>query len=164
MSGWLWWVGGALLLGIAEIVSVQLVFLMFAGGALAGARARAQGAGGPGPKASARGAGVPVQIGVAAVTSMLLLFALRPWLLRRLRSRVPLVETNAAALVAREAVVLSTTTEDGGRVKLGGEVWSARAAHEGEVFAPGTEVHVVRIEGATAIVSAAGGPARTPHS
>src|SRR5450830_788951 len=141
MSGWLWWVGGALLLGIAEIVSVQLVFLMFAGGALAGALS------------SALGAGVPVQIGVAAVTSMLLLFALRPWLLRRLRGRVPLVETNAAALVAREAVVLSTTTEDGGRVKLGGEV-----------FAPGTEVHVVRIEGATAIVSAAGGPARAPHS
>lgn len=152
MSGWLWWVGGALLLGIAEIVSVQLVFLMFAGGALAGA------------VASALGAGMPVQIGVAVAASMLLLFALRPWLLRRLRLRVPLVETNAAALVAREAVVLSTTTEDSGRVKVGGEVWSARAANEGEVFAPGTEVNVVRIEGATAIVTAAGGPARpTPR-
>ncbi|NMM15621.1 MAG: NfeD family protein [Cellulomonas sp.] len=148
MSGWLWWVGGALLLGIAEIVSVQLVFLMLVGGALAGA------------VSSALGAGMGAQIGVAVVTSMLLLFALRPWLLRRLRLRVPLVETNAAALVAREAVVLSTTTEDGGRVKLGGEVWSARAAHEGEAFVPGTEVHVVRIEGATAIVSAAGDSGR----
>src|SRR5660397_270930 len=88
MSGWLWWVGGALLLGIAEIVSVQLVFLMFAGGALAGALA------------SVLGATEPVQIGVAAVTSMLLLFALRPWLRRRLRRRVPLVEPNAAALVS----------------------------------------------------------------
>ncbi|PVU81252.1 hypothetical protein DDP54_17040 (plasmid) [Cellulomonas sp. WB94] len=148
MSGWLWWVGGALLLGIAEIVSVQLVFLMFAGGALAGA------------VASALGATMPVQIGVAVVVSMLLLFALRPWLLRRLRLRVPLVETNAAALVAREAVVLSTTTEGGGRVKLGGEVWSARAEHEGDAFTPGTEVRVVRIEGATAIVNAANGSAR----
>jgi membrane protein implicated in regulation of membrane protease activity len=152
MSGWLWWVGGALLLGIAEIVSVQLVFLMFAGGALAGA------------VASAVGADVPVQIGVAVVVSMLLLFALRPWLLRRLRLRVPLVETNAAALVAREAVVLSTTTEAGGRVKLRGEVWSARAAHEGEVLAPGSEVRVVRIEGATAVVSAVGGSDRTAPS
>ncbi|MGV8978752.1 MAG: NfeD family protein [Cellulomonas sp.] len=152
MSDWLWWVGGALLLGIAEIVSVQLVFLMFAGGALAGA------------VASALGLAMPVPAGIAAVTSMLLLFALRPWLLRRLRRRVPLVETNAAALVAREAVVLSTTTEDGGRVKIGGEVWSARAAHDGEVLETGTEVHVVRIEGATAIVSTAGRAARTPHN
>lgn len=152
VSGWLWWVGGALLLGIAEIVSVQLVFLMFAGGMLAGA------------VLSALGAALPVQIGVAVAVSMLLLFALRPWLLRRLRLRGPLVETNAAALVARAAVVLSTTTESGGRVKLGGEVWSARAEHEGEVFSPGTEVRVIRIEGATAVVSAMGGSARPTPS
>jgi len=152
VSGWLWWVGGALLLGIAEIVSVQLVFLMFAGGMLAGA------------VASALGAAAPVQIGIAVVASMLLLFALRPWLLRRLRLRMPLVETNAAALVAREAVVLATTTGSGGRVKLRGEVWSARAAHEGDVLAPGTEVRVVRIEGATAVVSAAVEPPRQTPS
>jgi membrane protein implicated in regulation of membrane protease activity len=143
MSGWLWWVGGALLLAIAETVSVQLVFLMFAGGALVGALA------------SALGATVSVQIVAAAVTSLLLLFALRPWLLRHLRLRVPLVETNSAALVARQAVVVATTTGDGGRVKIGGEVWTARAAHEGDVYRPGSEVRVVRIEGATAVVSAA---------
>ena len=148
MSAWLWWVGGALLLGIAEIVSVQLVFLMFAGGALAGALA------------SALGATEAGQIFVAAVTSLLLLFALRPWLLRRLRRRVPLVETNAASLVARDAVVVATTTEDGGRVKLAGEVWSARASQQGDVYPPGAEVHVIRIEGATAVVCAVGGAAR----
>jgi membrane protein implicated in regulation of membrane protease activity len=144
MSGWLWWVGGALLLAIAETVSVQLVFLMFAVGALAGALT------------SALGATEPVQIVVAGATSLLLLFALRPWLLRRLRLRVPLVETNSAALVAREAVVVATTTENGGRVKIGGEVWTARAARDGEVYPPGAEVRVIRIEGATAVVSDAG--------
>ena len=140
--------GGALLLGIAEIMSVQLVFLMLAGGAIAGALA------------SALGAGEPVQILAAVVTSLLLLFALRPWLLRRLRERLPLVETNAAALVARDAVVVATTTEDGGRVKLAGEVWSARASQEGDVYPPGAEVHVVRIEGATAVVCAVDRAAR----
>jgi membrane protein implicated in regulation of membrane protease activity len=151
MSGWLWWVGGALLLAIAETVSVQLVFLMFAGGALVGALA------------SALGAAEPTQIVAAAATSLLLLFALRPWLLRRVRLRVPLVETNSAAIVARDAVVVVTTTEDGGRVKIGGEVWTARAAHEGDVYQPGAEVRVVRIEGATAVVSAAGAGGATKN-
>ena len=41
---------------------------------------------------------MPVQFVVAALTSVLLLFTLRPWLLRHLRARMPLVETNAAAL------------------------------------------------------------------
>ncbi|MFI2751842.1 NfeD family protein [Cellulomonas sp. P22] len=142
MSGWLWWLGGALLLGIAEMISLDLIFLMLAGGALAGV------------VANALGLSVPLQIVVAAATAVVLLFALRPWLLRRLRARTTLVETNTAALVGRSAVVLAPTSAAGGRVKIGGEVWSARAASEGESFAPGTEVRVRRIDGATAVVDA----------
>ena len=113
--GWLWWIGAALALGILEMLSLDLVLAMFAGGAIAGAIAYLL------------GAPVPVQFVVAALTSVLLLVTLRPWLLRHLRARMPLVETNAAALVGREAVVVSTVTVEGGRVKLDGEVWSARA-------------------------------------
>ncbi|MBT0995283.1 NfeD family protein [Cellulomonas sp. DKR-3] len=137
--GWLWWVGAALVLGILEMLSLDLVLIMLAGGALAGA--------------AAYGLGAPVwaQFLVAAVTAVILLATLRPWLLRRLRVREPLVETNSAALVGRGAVVVSTVTVDNGRVKLGGEVWSARTA-AGDALPPGTEVTVDRIDGATAVV------------
>lgn len=144
--GWLWWLGGALLLGVLEIFSLDLIFLMLAGGALAGALA------------NALGAPVAWQIIIAAATSLLLLFALRPFLLHALRSRTELVETNSAALVGRAAVVVAPTDAAGGRVKLGGEVWSARAAGE-DSFPAGAEVRVTRIDGATAVVEPAPHPA-----
>ena len=96
------------------------------------------------------------QIALFIVLGLVLLFTLRPWLLRHLRARMPLVETNAAALVGREAVVVSTVTGEGGRVKLAGEVWSARV-EVAQTIPPGTEVRVSRIEGATAIVAPVAG-------
>lgn len=146
---WVWWLGGALLLGVAEILSLDLVLLMFAGGAF--------GAGGLALL------GVPFWgqiLGFAAV-STLLLFALRPWMLRHLRHRVPLVETNAAAHVGRVAVALDAVSERSGRVKLAGEVWTARTEHDEELD-EGAEVRVVRIAGATAIVTAHTENAVTP--
>ena len=41
----------------------------------------------------------------------------------------------------------------GGRVKIGGEVWCARAYDEDEVMEPGARVEVAQIDGATALVS-----------
>ncbi|GIG39534.1 NfeD family protein [Cellulomonas phragmiteti] len=140
--GWLWWVGGALTLGILEMLSLDLVLVMFAGGALAGALAYAL------------GAPLAVQIVVAALTSTILLVTLRPWLLRHLKGRVDLPETNAAALVGRPAVVVSTVDGTTGRVKLVGEVWTARTA-DGGALPPGTAVTVTKIDGATAVVSPA---------
>lgn len=137
--GWLWWVGGALALGVLEMLSLDLVLVMFAGGALAGA------------VASAIGWPVWAQVIVAAATSVVLLGSLRPWLLRRWRQRTPLVETNSAALVGRPAVVVSTVDATGGRIKLVGEVWSART-ETGTRLEPGEAVTVSRIDGATAVV------------
>ncbi len=144
--GWLWWVGGALVLGILEMISLDLVLIMFAGGALAGGLAYAL------------GAPVAVQILVAAVTAIVLLATLRPWLLRTLKGRVDLPETNAAALVGRAAVVVSTVDGTTGRVKLAGEVWSARTA-DGGSLPPGTAVTVTKIDGATAVVAPQPAPA-----
>ncbi|HEY5515985.1 MAG TPA: NfeD family protein [Pengzhenrongella sp.] len=140
---WLWWVGAALLFIVVEVVSGSLVLIMFAGGAFAAAAADAL--------------GLPVwqQVVVFAIASALLLLTLRPWLLRRLRSRMPLVEMNAAAQVGRPAVVVAVVGPLGGRVKLSGEVWSARAARDGAEFPVDADVRVVRIEGATAIVDSA---------
>lgn len=142
--GWLWWVGGALVLGILEMLSLDLVLIMFAGGALAGAAAYAL------------GAPIGVQIVVAALTSVVLLATLRPFLLKRLRERTPLIETNSAALVGQDAVVVATVTVEGGRVKLNGEVWSARV-DAAQAIPPGTEVRVSRIDGATAVVAPVAG-------
>ncbi|WP_149204376.1 NfeD family protein [Actinotalea subterranea] len=140
--GWAWWLGAALLLTVVEILSVDLVLIMFAGGALVGTVLAL--------------AGVPLwgQILGFALTSVLLLVALRPWLLRHLRDRVPLVETNAAALVGRTGVVVAQVTERAGRIKLAGEVWTARTVDD-EVVPVGEEVRVVQILGATAVVSSA---------
>ncbi|WP_159808090.1 NfeD family protein [Cellulomonas citrea] len=143
---WLWWVGAALVLGILEMLSLTLVLIMFAGGALAGAIA------------SLLGAPVWGQVLAAAVVSALLLATLRPWLLRHLRRRVPLQETNAAALVGRPAVVVSAVDAASGRVKLEGEVWSART-ESGVVLPAGAPVTVTRIDGATAVVVPLDAPA-----
>lgn len=69
--------------------------------------------------------------------------------------------TGAARLVGTEAVVLQRVDRDGGRVKIGGEEWTSKAADELASFEPGTRVEVTRIDGATAIVSHTTGKAET---
>lgn len=137
---WLWWVGAGIVFALIEIISLELVLIMFAGGAFAAAGVNA--AGGP----------VWLQILAFAVVSVVLLVSLRPWLLRHLRDRTPLVETNAAGYVGRPALVVDHVTETDGRVKLLGEVWSARTEPGAPMLRSGSDVKVVRIEGATAVV------------
>ena len=137
---WVWWLGAALLLAVVEILSVDLVLIMFAAGALVATGL------------ALLDTPLWVQIAGFAVTSTLLLVALRPYLLRHLRQRVPLVETNSAAHVGRVAVAVTPVTERGGRVKLAGEVWTARTDDRGGIDT-GDEVSVLRIDGATAVVT-----------
>ena len=94
----------------------------------------------------------PSQIITFAVVSAALLLSLRPWLLRHLRHRVPLAETGAAAQIGRTAVVVDRVTELSGRIKLQGEIWSARTVDGSPELPIGAEVRVVRIDGATAVV------------
>ncbi|MEV6183941.1 NfeD family protein, partial [Streptomyces sp. NPDC052015] len=56
------------------------------------------------------------------------------------------------ALKGKQAVVLERVDGAGGRIKLAGEVWSARSLDSGRAYEVGQEVDVVDIEGATAIV------------
>ena len=63
-----------------------------------------------------------------------------------------ITRTGTAALVGARATVLQRVDADGGRVRIGGEEWSARAYMEDQVLEPGTRVEVARIEGATALV------------
>jgi membrane protein implicated in regulation of membrane protease activity len=64
----------------------------------------------------------------------------------------PTLTTGHEALVGKSAVVAEPVDKHGGRVKLSGEVWSARAESD-ESFETGTEVRVTRIDGATAVVT-----------
>jgi membrane protein implicated in regulation of membrane protease activity len=139
--GWLAWVGLALALGAIEVVSVAFVFLMLAGGALAGA------------VAAAVGFPLEVQVMVAVGVAVALLLMVRPIVKGRFMVPDGNDEIGAVAQVGRSAMVLQTVTEHDGRVKLGGETWSARTAPDTAACLPGQEVRVVSIQGATAIVS-----------
>jgi len=144
-NSWLAWVALALALGAIEVISVSFVFFMLAGGALAGALVAAVG----GPLA----AQVVVAVGVASA----LLLTVRPIVKRHFLVPEGTGDIGAVAQVGRSALVLQTVTEHDGRVKLGGETWSARTAPGSALCLPGQEVRVVSIEGATAIVSVADG-------
>lgn len=133
-----WVVIALVLLGI-EVLTLDLVFASFAVGAGAGALAAAL--------------DVPLigQVLVAVVIAFLTLFLLRPAMLRHLHSDEPSV-TNVDALLGHSAVVLERVDRREGRVKVGGEVWSARTTDAAVSFDPGSDVVVIRIDGATAVV------------
>jgi membrane protein implicated in regulation of membrane protease activity len=63
-----------------------------------------------------------------------------------------ITRTGTAALVGTRALVLERVDLNGGRVRIGGEEWSARAYMEDQVLEPGARVEVAKIEGATALV------------
>ena len=62
------------------------------------------------------------------------------------------LRTGTAALEGARAVVLQRVDSDGGRVRIGGEEWSARSFFEEQTLEPGARVEVAKIEGATALV------------
>jgi membrane protein implicated in regulation of membrane protease activity len=64
----------------------------------------------------------------------------------------PLLRTGTAALIGRTAIVLDEVTDRSGRVRIGGEEWSARCYDETLTIPAGARVDVLQIEGATALV------------
>ncbi len=139
------WLALALVLAAIEVATLDLIFIMLGAGGLVAALA------------AALGAPFVIQVVVAVAVALLLLGVLRPVLVRRLHQG-PETYTGTAALVGREGRVLETVTLTGGRIKLNGEVWSARSVERAtpDTILPGQPVRVVSIEGATAVVTAAG--------
>jgi membrane protein implicated in regulation of membrane protease activity len=148
---WLIWVAIALVAGVLEVVSLQFVLAMFAGGALAAALA------------AAAGFSAELQVITFAAGSAVLLLGARPPLVRWSRRTAGAV-TGVAALVGRRAEVLVEVTHLQGRVKLGGETWSARTDEPGLALPVGMAAYVQRIDGATAVVSAEPPPASATTS
>lgn len=137
----MWWIVGAGVLAVAEVITGgTLILIMLAGGAAAGGLVAALGA----PPA--------LSVGVFALVSVTLLAVVRP-IARRHMHTPRAVRTGVAALVGADAVVLEVVDGSDGRIKLAGEVWSARAYDGDSVFAVGQRVQVLEIVGATALVA-----------
>jgi len=98
------------------------------------------------------GAGLAAQWIVFIVVAIASLGILRPIARRHMRTPARL-RTGTAALVGSRAIVLERVDADAGKVKIGGEVWTARAFDEDEVLEPGDRAQVMKIDGATALVS-----------
>jgi membrane protein implicated in regulation of membrane protease activity len=140
VPAWLIWAIVAIALSVGEIVTPGLFIL----GPVAVAAVTA------GVLALA-GVGAALQLIVFIAGSLASLLFLRPVAKRHLHMPAAL-RTGTAALEGTKAVVLQRVDVHGGRVRIGGEEWSARAFMEDGVYEPGERVEVVKIEGATALV------------
>ena len=140
MEDWVWWMIAAGVLAIGEIATLGF----FLGPIAVAAAITAV--------VALIGGGLAVQWIVFILSSLATLLVLRPIARRHLRTPASL-RTGTAALVGGRATVLERVDADGGQVRIGGEVWSARAYDEEDAFEPGARVEVMKIDGATALVA-----------
>ncbi|MEW2167448.1 NfeD family protein [Streptomyces sp. NPDC007084] len=140
IDAWVWWLIGAVGLGIPLVVTAMPEFGMFAVGAVAAA------------VVAGLGGGIVAQVLVFVVVSVALIAVVRPIAARHNAQR-PQLASGIDALKGKQAVVLERVDGSGdGRIKLAGEIWSARALDAGQTYEVGQQVDVVDIDGATAIV------------
>jgi membrane protein implicated in regulation of membrane protease activity len=140
VPAWLLWLIAAGLFGVGEMVTLDLVLLMLAGGALGGMGV------------ALLGGTVAFQllafIGVAAV----LLGLVRPIAKKHLTDKTPLQLDGTETLIGRTATVTRAIDVAGGRIKVGADEWTARSQYDGEVFPIGHRVRIMKVDGATAVV------------
>lgn len=136
---WIVWLIVAVVLGVAELATTTFALGIIAVGALFAAAA------------GALHLGLPFQLAAFIIASAAGLGFVLPIARRHLR-QPPLLRTGPAALVGRPAQVIEEVTGLGGRIRIGGDVWSARSYDETLVIPVGSAVDVMQIEGATALV------------
>jgi membrane protein implicated in regulation of membrane protease activity len=136
---WIVWLIVAAVLGVAELATTTFALGLIAVGACVAAAV------------AALTLGLPFQLLAFIIASAAGLGVVLP-VARRHVKQPPLLRSGSAALVGRPARVLEEVTGHGGRVRIGGEEWSARAYDETLVIPVGHSVDVMQIEGATALV------------
>jgi membrane protein implicated in regulation of membrane protease activity len=94
---------------------------------------------------------VAVQILAALGASVGMLALVRPNIVKRLHTG-PELRLGHQALVGRQGIVVDKVSAQGGQIRIGGELWTARAYDQTEVIEPGEAVDVFEIRGATALV------------
>ena len=139
-NAWALWLSLAFLLAVAEMLSLDLVLLMLAAGALAGA----------GVAVVAPGLWW-LQVAAAIAVSLGMLVLLRPTLLARVRS-LPGYRSSADTLVGSSGYAISEISRRGGEIKVAGQSWTARPYETDAVISEGTEVEVFEIDGVVAVV------------
>jgi membrane protein implicated in regulation of membrane protease activity len=133
------WLIAAAALGVAEMLTTTLALGLVAVGALAAALTEGVG-------------GSPLlQLAVFVAISLAGIVLIRPLALRRLQRRTTF-RTPMAALVGQTGYVLADVSPHAGRIRIGGEEWSARPYDETSVIPTGSVVDVLQIKGATALV------------
>lgn len=136
------WLVAGLLLAAAEMLTGDLTLLMVGAAALV-----------TGGVAALVHLPILGDAAVFAVAVLALLFLVRPMALRHFATPPP-TATNVHALPGKSATVVETVdaSAGSGRVKIEGEVWSARPMDPAERYVDGETVYVVKIDGAHAIV------------
>jgi membrane protein implicated in regulation of membrane protease activity len=136
---WIIWLIVAVVLGVAELLTMTFAFGLIAVAAAVAA------------VVAAFHVGLTWQLAAFIVAAGAGLGVVRPIAVKHLKQPPPL-RTGAAALVGRSAVVLEEVSEHGGRVRIDGEEWTSRPYDETLVIPVGTKVDVLEIRGATALV------------
>jgi membrane protein implicated in regulation of membrane protease activity len=141
MTGWVLWVIAAGVFGVGEMLTTGFFLAPFALGAALAA------------VVDVAGVGAVASLVAFLLVSLLSLGVLRPIARSHMRDP-PQIRTGTAALVGKQAVVLEriVNQEGVGCVRIDGEVWTARAFDDDQVYERGTRVEVVQIKGATALV------------
>src|SRR6188472_1428345 len=135
--GWLWMIGGVLLLA-AEIVAPG-VFLVWIGIAAVVT----------GLFAVLFGIGIAGQLGLFALYSILaVLVGRRVYAVKGIEHSDPSLNNPSLRLVGKRVLVVQPVDEDGGRVRVGDSEWSAR----GGPPPPGERVRITGVEGNCLIV------------
>lgn len=137
---WEAWLGLAILLGVAEMFSLDLILLMLAVGAMAGM------------VTAAFDANLVIQVLVASAASVGALALVRPNLVKRFETG-PDLRLGHGKLVGQQGKVTEQISAlEHGQIKLAGEIWTAAPYDEHLVIEPGETVEVFQIRGATAYV------------
>lgn len=137
---WETWLGTAIVLGVAEMFSLDLILIMLAAGALVGM------------VAALVGLPLAVQALAAAAAAVAALALVRPSMVKRLHGG-PDLRLGHGKLVGRQGVVTERiAAHSPGRIKLAGEIWTAEAYDSTLTIEAGESVEVLEIRGATALV------------
>ena len=125
---------------VAELITVGLVSIWFAAGALVALLV------------AALGGGIGLQIGAFLVVSVILLAATRPFAKKVINSRTQ--KTNVDALIGKEVIIRESVNnlKQAGTAFVEGKEWTVRAADEHVLLEEGTTARVVDIQGVKLIV------------
>lgn len=135
------WLVILVVLLIIEVLTLNLTTIWFAGGAVVAL------------VATYFKVDFSVQVVLFLAVSLLVLFLLRPSVVKKYNSK--LVQTNARALIGQKASVIETINNDEatGVAVINGQEWSARAKEDDMIIEAGNKATVIDIQGVKLILS-----------